>query len=138
MNRGTKGVNSLPETVTRQRRGCDLNRGPTALDSSILTTRLPSDPRYPDYISPGPLRCADVFCSLIARVLPQSRRKQYDAAGASACARRRNDVTRCNGIGTPTYGPLRANTTSSVKPEVHKTVSQRSQRRTEPRPLTYT
>ena len=75
-------MNSLPESVARQRRGCDLNRGPTALDSSILTTRLPSDPRYPDYISPGPLRCADVFCSLIDRVLPQSRRKQYDAAGA--------------------------------------------------------
>ena len=30
------GVNSLPKTVTRQRRGCDLNPGPTA-----LTTRLP-------------------------------------------------------------------------------------------------
>ena len=24
------GVNSLPKTVTRQRRGCDLNPGPTA------------------------------------------------------------------------------------------------------------
>jgi len=30
-------VNSLPKTVTRQRRGCDLNPGP-----SVLTTRLPS------------------------------------------------------------------------------------------------
>jgi len=36
------GVNSLPKTVTRQRRGCDLNPGPTALESSTLTTRLPS------------------------------------------------------------------------------------------------
>ena len=34
------GVNSLPETVTRQRRGCDLNPGPTAPESSTLTTRL--------------------------------------------------------------------------------------------------
>jgi len=32
------GVNSLPKTVTRQRRGCDLNPGPTAPESSTLTT----------------------------------------------------------------------------------------------------
>jgi len=38
------GVNSLPETVTRQRRGCDLNPGPTAPESSTLTTRLSSHP----------------------------------------------------------------------------------------------
>jgi len=38
------GVNSLPKTVTRQRRGCDLNPGPTAPESSALTTRLPSHP----------------------------------------------------------------------------------------------
>ena len=38
------GVNSLPKTVTRQRRGCDLNQGPTAPESSTLTTRLPSHP----------------------------------------------------------------------------------------------
>jgi len=37
VNRGTMSVNSLPKTVTRQRRGCDLNPGPSA-----LTTRLPS------------------------------------------------------------------------------------------------
>ena len=36
------GVNSLPKTVTRQRRDCDLNQGPTAPKSSTLTTRLPS------------------------------------------------------------------------------------------------
>jgi len=35
------GVNSLPKTVTRHRRGCDLNPGPTAPESSTLTTRLP-------------------------------------------------------------------------------------------------
>ena len=40
------GVNSLPKTVTRQRRGCDLNPGPSAPDSSTLTTRLPSHPYY--------------------------------------------------------------------------------------------
>jgi len=36
-------VNSLPQTVTRQRRGCDLS--PSAPESSTLTTRLPSQPR---------------------------------------------------------------------------------------------
>jgi len=41
------GVNSLPKTVTRQRRDCDLNPGPSAPESSTLTTRLPS---HPDYI----------------------------------------------------------------------------------------
>ena len=35
-------MNSLPKTVTRQCRGCDLNPGPTAPESSTLTTRLPS------------------------------------------------------------------------------------------------
>ena len=36
------GVTSLPETVTQQRRDCDLNPGPSAPESSTLTTRLPS------------------------------------------------------------------------------------------------
>ena len=36
------GVNSLPKTVTRQLRGCDLNPGPSAPESSTLTTRLAS------------------------------------------------------------------------------------------------
>jgi len=38
------GVNSLPKTVTRQRRGCNWNPGPSASESSTLTTRLPSYP----------------------------------------------------------------------------------------------
>jgi len=37
-------VNSLPKTVTRQRRSWDLNPGPSAHESSTLTTRLPSHP----------------------------------------------------------------------------------------------
>jgi len=37
-------VNSLPKTVTRQRRGCNLNPGTSAPESSTLTTRLPSHP----------------------------------------------------------------------------------------------
>ena len=39
------GVNSLPKTVTQQRRGCDLNPGPTVPESSMLTTRIPSHSR---------------------------------------------------------------------------------------------
>jgi len=39
------GVNSLPKTVTRQCRGCDLNPGPSAPESSTITTRLPSHPK---------------------------------------------------------------------------------------------
>jgi len=43
------GVNSLPKTVTRQRRGCDLNPDPSAPESSTLTTRLPSHPTKTAY-----------------------------------------------------------------------------------------
>jgi len=42
VNRGTMGVNSLPKTVTRQRHDCNLNPGPSAPESSTLTTRLPN------------------------------------------------------------------------------------------------
>jgi len=37
-------VNSLPKTVIRQRRDCDFNPGPSAPQSSTLTTGLPSRP----------------------------------------------------------------------------------------------
>jgi len=37
-------VNSLPKTVSRQRRDCDLNAGPSAPESNTLSTRLPSHP----------------------------------------------------------------------------------------------
>jgi len=36
------GANSLLKTVAPQRRDCDLNPGPSAPESSTLTTRLPS------------------------------------------------------------------------------------------------
>ena len=45
VNKGTMGANSLPKTVTRQRRECDFNPGPSAPESSTLTTRLPSHPQ---------------------------------------------------------------------------------------------
>jgi len=52
VNRGTMGVNSLPKTVSRQSRDCDLNLGPSAPEFSTLTTRLPSHPvSYPHNLS---------------------------------------------------------------------------------------
>ena len=44
VNIGTTGVNCLLKTVTRQRRDCDLNPGPSAPESRTLTTQLPSHP----------------------------------------------------------------------------------------------
>jgi len=38
------GVNSLPKTVTRLSRDCDLNPSHSVPESSTLTTRLPSHP----------------------------------------------------------------------------------------------
>ena len=35
------GLNSLPKSVTRQRRDCDLNPDTSAPEFSMLTTRLP-------------------------------------------------------------------------------------------------
>jgi len=52
------GVNdSLLKTVTRQRRGCDLNPGPSARESSTLTTRLTSHP----IVHSGGVYRSDVF-----------------------------------------------------------------------------
>ena len=39
------GVNSLPKTVTRQRRGCDLNPGPSAPESQHVNHSA-SEPPY--------------------------------------------------------------------------------------------
>ena len=44
-------MNSLPKTVTRQRRDCDLNPGSSVPESSTLTTRLPSHPYTTDLIA---------------------------------------------------------------------------------------
>ena len=38
------GCEQFAKTVSRQRRDCDLNLGPSVPESSTLTTRLPSDP----------------------------------------------------------------------------------------------
>jgi len=38
------GVNSLLKTVTRQRRDCDLNPGPSAPESSTCTNHSATEP----------------------------------------------------------------------------------------------
>ena len=51
------GVNSLPKTVTRQRRDCDLNPGPSAPESSTPTTAL--------LTTAHAVRCVRIFCKRI-------------------------------------------------------------------------
>jgi len=41
------GVNSLPKTVTRQRRDCDLNLGPSAPEFSLLLLLHPFNGLFP-------------------------------------------------------------------------------------------
>ena len=93
------GVNSLPKTVTRQRRGCDLNPGRTAPESSTLTTRLPCAPVYvysglharasgPDVVGRG--RCAEAARRSAAQRLRVGRRlaRQLSQLDAEAAASR--------------------------------------------------
>jgi len=71
------GVNSLPETVTRQRRDCDLNLGPSEPESSTLTARLYTEPPFGRLITGAnsaapPAGCRDdanARCSACARML---------------------------------------------------------------------
>ena len=74
-------MNSLPKTVrsTRQRRGCDLNPGPSALESSTLTTRLPSHPK-PKLIVELEYQC----CVDWAYLLGGAYRVDEDDAGGAA------------------------------------------------------
>ena len=55
------GVNSLPKTVTRQRRDCNLNPGPSAPESSTLIAKFhytdptgPARTRTDFFARPGP------------------------------------------------------------------------------------
>ena len=80
-------MNSLPKTVTRQSRGCDLNPGPSAPESSTLTTQLLSHLCIIIIIiifliiaveSLGPINCSSVsfLCGLdqqIAKVSGETR-----------------------------------------------------------------
>ena len=65
------GVSSLLKTVTRQRRDCDLNLGPSAPESSTLTTRLPSHPHaiFPINIICTPLQIVQPRCKVLYTTL---------------------------------------------------------------------
>ena len=52
------GVNSLPKTVTRQRRDCDLNPGSSAPESSTPTTWPQSHPTSAEMHAKGLLGSA--------------------------------------------------------------------------------
>jgi len=75
VNTGTMGVNSSPKTVIRQRRGCDLNPGPSASESCTLTTRLPSHP------SCGQCLEKELILSSIEECSAQSSDHRYDLYG---------------------------------------------------------
>jgi len=74
VNRGTMGVNSLLKTVTRQRRDGDLNPGPSAPESSTLTTRLPSHPTQ--LYNPIPAYTLSSHLKEILQWLPDSEQLQ--------------------------------------------------------------
>ena len=63
------GVNSLPKTVIRQRRGCNLNPGPTAPESSTLTTRLSSH-RWLTYVTILKASYEPGNCVFVSPLLP--------------------------------------------------------------------
>lgn len=56
---------------------------------------------------------------LIVSATARAARNQYDAAGAICCVRRHNDVTRCDDIDMPPYGPLLCTRDVIRKPEEH-------------------
>ena len=100
------GVNSLPKTVTRQRRGGDLNPGPSAPESSTLTNRLPSHPAEVQLevaiLAESCLQCQSFnFSTLLRATLTDDRRgrrptpKPATDLGASSEAQRRVGNSIC-------------------------------------------
>ena len=111
-------MNNLPKTVTRQRRDCDLNLGPSAPESSTLTTRLPSHrfytvtmrvyrcrfcvscvfPQLP-WVNSISLRCAHLMAALIMNACMHavlSRELSYTSAGHAVCSGGQNAGTLCH------------------------------------------
>jgi len=103
------GVNSLPKTVSRQRRGCDLSPGPSAPVSSTLTTRLLSHPsvRYNSNAASGYQSKFSVWCvhclfvrhgggGVLKERLDVSDRPKNWRDAATADAARRNILIACS------------------------------------------
>jgi len=87
-------VNSFPESVTRHRRGGDFNPGPSAPESSMLTTRLPSHPCIA-HVLIGTDRIVmrvSVRLSVRQSVCPNDRPPHSAAAGLLLGARRTKDI----------------------------------------------
>ena len=80
------GVNSLPKTVTRQRRFCDLNPVHSAPESSTLTTWLPSHQSRITYIVYNWFNNRRQFCVEI------SSRSSYQSDGDGEPIAGRRDV----------------------------------------------
>jgi len=112
VNRGTMGVNSFPKTVTRQRRGCNLNPGPSAPESSTLTTRLQSHPLN---------KWRRLTSSQLHLYSATDRRTRNIVMSVSVCPRSylRNDISDLHEIFCPCYlwpllGPRRRNDTLCI------------------------
>ena len=71
VNRSTMCTNSLPKSVTWQRRDCDLNPGSSAAESSTLTTQLPSHPSTRLLLYQFTHSCC-ITCSAVVVKLPMS------------------------------------------------------------------
>ena len=77
-------MNSLPRTVTRQRRGCDLNPGRSAPESSTLTNRLPSHPHVDPVL-------AELRSSFVHATFETMSFKSFSALLKSGLANHRTD-----------------------------------------------
>ena len=113
------GVNSLTKTVTRQRRSCDLNPGPSAPESSTLTTRLSSHyTRCSQHYSQRGGRCLPAVYKLgVSRkvsaamrplatcggVLHSRRVSRRGRVGYRATVARLTDVNNCRTVVLPQW-----------------------------------
>ena len=90
------GVNSLPKTVTRRLRGCDLNPGPSAPESSTLTTRLPSHPflvQWPSCCLAGSVEIAEC-CWMAELIAAENEEDDVDFDEGKKEGRRRRGADR--------------------------------------------
>jgi len=99
------GVNSLPKTVTRQRRSCDFNPGPTAPESSTLTTRLPST-RYFVYVCKQVSRIAVRNAEISSSMPTACEHTCASAADIASSSRRPVTSLRVANPAAPTRLPL--------------------------------
>ena len=97
VNRGAMGANSLPKTVTRQRRGCDLNPHPSARESSTLTTRLPRHPCMKEPAGRNTYTSIRVRRRCRRRVCRQDTAATRTPSSADGRTGRRTQAGRCTG-----------------------------------------